>query len=186
MIRGWKDDPLDKEGRFEAQIFAYKLKPYNPKTIYHSDFMRDTETAHIYAEKLGITDLNPDYDIRTWDTGDLSGKPEEEAEPIIADIYDNPWKTAPGGRESLNAFASRWWNLLEEILHMAGKLDEYRPPLIVTHGRNVATAYSYINGLTMKEGKMPEAGGFAVISVEPDTSLNIEIKGTAENILRDI
>lgn len=185
-VRGWDDMPLTKEGQFEVQLFAYRIKPYEPKSIYHSDFLRDSETAHIMAEKLGVSDVSADFDARTWDTGLLSGKPEEEAAPVIASIYKSPWEKAPGGSESLQAFWNRAWSFLEKKMDLAAKVPEMRPVLVVTHGRNLATAHSYITGTPMEEGLMPTPGGFAVISVEPDKTLSMAIYGESEPILRDV
>lgn len=185
-VRGWHDLPLTKEGQFEVQLFAYRIAPFEPKAIYHSDFLRDSQTAHIVAQKLGISDVVPDYDARTWDTGLLSGQSEEEAEPVIKAIYQNPWQKAPGGSESLSDFFSRSWSFLEKKMDLAAKVPEMRPILVVTHGRNIATAHSYITGSLMGEGLMPKPGGFAVISVEPDQSLSIDIPGEKETILRDV
>ena len=185
-VRGWKDLPLSKEGEFEVQLFSYRLMPYAPKAIYHSDFLRDSQTAHILAGTLGISDVSPDYNARTWDTGLLSGQPEEDAEPVIAEIYKNPWQKAPGGSESLSDFFSRSWSFLEKKMDLAAKVPEMRPILVVTHGRNLATAHSYITSSSMEQGLMPKPGGFAVISIEPDRSLSIDIPGEKETILRDV
>lgn len=185
-VRGWHDVPLTEEGKFEVQLFSYRIKPYGPKAIYHSDFIRDSQTAHILAEKLGISDVSADYDARTWDTGLLSGQSEDEAEPVIASIYKNPWLKAPGGSESLSDFFSRSWSFLEKKMDLAAKVPEMRPILIVTHGRNLATAHSYITNSLMEQGLMPKPGGFAVVSVEPDQTLSITIPGESETILRDV
>ena len=185
-VRGWKDEPISKQGKFEVQLHAYKLRQHEPKVIYHSDFMRDSETAHILANELGISDISADYDARTWDTGNLSGMDESEAEPVIREIYRNPYQTAPGGSESMSDFYSRWWEFLQNKLDMASKIEFMRPPLIVTHGRNIATAWSYIKGVPMENGMMPEPAGFAIISVTPNRELEIEIPGEKENILHDV
>lgn len=185
-VRGWDDIPLAAEGRFSVQLFAYRMKPYEPKAIFHSDFLRDSQTAHILAEKLGIANVEADFDARTWDTGQLSGKPEPEAQPIIASIYQNPSQKAPGGSESLSFFFDRAWDFIRRKMDLAAKVPEMRPLVIVCHGRNIATAHSYITGTPMEQGRMPFAGGFAVISVEPDKTLSLSIQGESEPILRDV
>lgn len=186
IIRAWADEPLSPEGRIEVQMTANKLKQYNPQYIYSSDFMRDTETAHLLANVLGISGKETDYDCRTWDVGDFTGKPESEVAEALNWFYAHPWETPPGSSESFDEFSSRWTKTLDAKLEFAANVDAQRPPIIVTHGRNLALTDSYLNGKSYTEGEMPYPAGYALIAVNNDRSLSFEIVGAQESVLLDV
>src|SRR5215471_12839026 len=78
IMRGWKDEPLDDEGRLNVQLLAQRLRKYSPQWVCSSDFMRDTETSNILASHLNVSGIETDFDARTWDVGALSGQPAKE------------------------------------------------------------------------------------------------------------
>lgn len=185
LVRGWHDDPLTDEGRTQVHLALDGLRKLAPKIAYSSDFMRDTETAGIVAEALNLP-METDYDARTWDVGVFSGKPEAEVNEAIASLYKQPWETPPGSSESFNGFAKRWLDFLELKMEMASKVDATRPPLIVTHGRNIGLAHSYIDFLNPWEADMPLPAGIATISVEDDRTLSFRFLGEAEPVPVDV
>lgn len=184
-VRGWADIPLAPNGEIEAQLAGEKLKQYGIKQLYHSDFMRDSQTAHIIANKLNIQ-AEADFNARTWDTGSFSGQTEEDVNPAIIEIYKNPWKAAPGGGESFNGFLERWYAFLDAKLSEAANVPSSRPLGIVTHGRNIASAQSYIEFIPPLKCEMPCPAGFAIISVALDRSLHLEVMPPKELVIQDV
>jgi len=185
IVRGWEDIGLSPQGVIEAQLAAHKLRRYNPQYVYHSDFMRDSETAHIIAGCLNLP-AEADFDARTWDVGSYSGQPEAMVEPAILQLYKRPWEMPPGSSESFNDFARRFIDFMEAKLELAAQVAAMRPVIIVTHGRCIALAQAHIEGKVPWECDMPMPAGFAVISVENDKALNIDIMGRRESVVDDV
>jgi broad specificity phosphatase PhoE len=184
VVRGWKDQELTPAGRIEAQLTADKLAKYKPAKVFHSDFMRDSETAHIVAAKLNLP-TEADFNLRTWDVGDYSGQPESEVNPAILRLYRTPWAMPPGSTESFNDFSRRFINYFEDRLRDAANIETYRPPVIVSHGRNIAQAHSHIDFLLPWEARMPMPAQFALINVNPDRTIGIEFIGESEPVIED-
>ena len=185
MVRGWKDEDLSPEGRVGVQLLARELEPFKPQYVVSSDFMRDSATAQIIASKLGISNIELDYDARTWDVGDFSGKPESEVNPAIEALYRRTWETPPGSQESFDGFTRRWLDFLDRRMQFASIMG-YRPSVIVTHGRNIALADSHFNHKMPEDGLMPFAGGYAVLSINPDRTVSLEIQGESECVCKDV
>jgi broad specificity phosphatase PhoE len=186
VIRAWKDYPLDDKGKVEVQLTAQKLKPYKPGFIISSDLTRDTQTGMIVADILGQPNRDVDFDARTWDMGTFEGQSLKEVNPAVNQLFKHPWEKPPGSSESLNDFSKRWLDLLDRKMYLAANVEEMRPGLIVTHGKNIAMAQSYIDGIMPEDAVMPKPAGFAVISVADDRSLQIEMMGKTENVIEDV
>ena len=182
-VRGWKDIELSDEGKRDAQMTANRIRFYNPKQIYHSDFMRDSQTAHEVARILNIP-AEADFDARTWDVGTYSGKSEDEANPALIEMYKRAWVTPHGSSESFNDFSRRWLSFLENKLDFSASVS--RPSLIVTHGRNIALSHAHFAGVNPWEALMPLPAGIAVIRIEPDKRLTIDVEEPREPVIADI
>src|SRR5260370_23737242 len=185
LVRGWEDFSLDDHGKLEAQLLGYRLKKYDPRKIIHSDFLRDTETANIIANIIPTNDIEVDNNLRTWDVGRFSGQSLKQANPAIEQIYKNPWTKPPGSDESFNDFSTRFIGCLERYLSL-GSIEAYRPILLVTHGKNIALAKTYVDGGNVWESIMPGAGKMAIISVNNDRTLSIELEKPTENVIEDV
>jgi len=185
QVRGWQDYSLEDKSIPEVKGTAEALRQYAPQSIISSDFQRDMSTAHILASALNLSNIETDYDARTWDTGMYSGKPEAEVNSAIAAIYDRPWESAPGGRESFNAFQSRWQNFLDRKMDLA-TVEGFRPMIVVTHGRNIALTDSYINGKMPRDGQMPFPAGYGLLSVAQDGSLGFGYPVETEPVIEDV
>jgi len=184
-VRGWKDFQLDDTGRIEAQMLGYKVKPYGPKKIVSSDFDRDSQTANIVANIVITNNVETDYDLRTWDVGSFSEQPLKDVNPAIASIYRNPWMKPPGSNESFNDFSARFIGAFERYIKLAS-IDIYRPLMLITHGKNIALAKTYIDGGNEWESIMPKPAGCAIVSVGLDRGLYIDIIPPIENVIEDV
>lgn len=182
-VRGWADVPLSAEGKIAAQMTANKIRFYNPKYVYHSDFMRDEQTAHEVARVLNLP-TEADFDARTWDVGIYSGKTEDVANPPLIELYRRAWEAPPGSSESFNEFSARWIRFLENKLDFAANVA--RPIIIVTHGRNTALTDSHINGKMPLDGYMPFPAGIGVIRVEDDGLLTYNYPEETEPVIQDV
>lgn len=182
-VRGWENPPLSDEGHIAAQMLANKLQKYEPKGVWSSELTRDHQTAEAIAKLMNIPHT-PDYDLRTWDIGELAGKPEEEVQPTIAELYRQAWKTPPGSSENFNEFTSRFLNFIESKLQLCA-CEDFRPQVFVTHGRNLAIIDTYLNGdygIDMMQAKMPIPAGYGLIIVNPDRSLSLEFESDTESV----
>ena len=65
-------------------------------------------------------------------------------------------------------------------------IDMYRPILLVTHGKNIAYTKTYIDGGNAWESVMPKPAGYAILRIELDKSLSIEIVPPFENVIEDV
>jgi broad specificity phosphatase PhoE len=131
-IRGWKDIPLNEEGRAEAHKMADKLAKKPPDVLLTSDLKRASETAHIVSARIGVPVSERSEGFRPWNVGTYAGKLSSEAVPILSDYAKNkPDEKVPGG-ESFNDFKHRFFD------HLAETLDKYNGNhvAIVTHYRN--------------------------------------------------
>ena len=182
-LRAWQDAALDPSGRLDAQIAASKLKPYNPKIIYHSDMARDTETANIMGRILGIP-TEPDYNLRTADMGEWTGRLEEEVAPLVAKWYDSPWMDAPSG-ESYFDFVNRFFPCFDCKMILARDADAFRPIVTVFHGRNFAALHSRYDMIDPKKAKMPTVGGVAYVYEDERGDPQMEWLTETEPVLED-
>lgn len=185
-IRAWKDYPLDESKKVEIKMTAQKLKSYSPGFICSSDLMRDTNTADIVAGVLNQSNRETDFNARTWDMGSFEGQYLKDVNPAIDGLYRRPWEVPLGSCESFNGFSKRWLDLLDRRMTMAAEIPQFRPGLIVTHGKNIALANSYIEGIPAWEARMPLPAGYAVISVNYDRTLSLEIKTESEPVIEDV
>jgi broad specificity phosphatase PhoE len=185
IVRGWKDEQLSPAGQVGIQATASKLKPYKPQYIISSDFMRDTQSAHILAGRLGISGVETDFNARTWDVGEYSGKPESEVNAAIQGFYRRSWDVPPGSSESFDDFSRRWLDFVDRRLSFAD-IEGMRPLVIVTHGRNIALCDSYFNHKMPQDGMMPLPAGCGILAVNPDTSLNFTISDESEPVAADV
>ena len=129
-IRGWKDIPLNDEGRQEAHDTGDKLQGMEkPSVLHHSDLDRAEETAKIIGGKIGMESISS-RELRPWDLGNLTGKTTEEAMPTIKDFVENkPDQRVPKG-ESFNEFKDRAFKGVFNALSSGES-----PVAIVTHHR---------------------------------------------------
>lgn len=183
-IRGWENPPLDRLGELDAQVAGNKLRDYGVQMIYHSDFIRDTQTSHIIAAMLGNIPVEPDYRLRTADLGEWNGQNEKALNPLMYRWYTEPWMKAPSG-ESYNEFVRRWFEVYEEKLEIARSIETFRPTLLAVHGRNFSSLHSRYAGLPPEKAEMALPGGLALVSEGADGRDSFEFLTETEPVLED-
>src|SRR5260221_7925238 len=142
-IRGWMDDPLDEEGESQAEELAEWYEDKEIDEIYCSDFQRTTETAQIVGSELGLK-INPSFNYRPWNLGDLQPLPEKKFEPLMAQFIENPDAKISGG-ESFQTFLDRYIPSLKELMK---KVEDGKNIILVAHYRNLKSAQAWFeNGM---------------------------------------
>jgi broad specificity phosphatase PhoE len=140
-FRGWEEFELDEQGINEAHeaaewFLAHKVKPTR---IISSPLARAKKTADIIGSALGVS-VETDDRLKPLHVGDYTGKDKEKEWEDFVRYLDNPDEVIPGG-ESVNGFADRDCEVLEEILTEAA---ENGPIIIVDHTSNVVVADCYL------------------------------------------
>src|SRR5882762_7311731 len=82
-IRGWGDQGVSPDGKAMVPAAAESLKAHPPTIIFTSDLPRAKETAELMAKEFKSVSVVPSRDLRTWNVGDITGKPVSEAKPQL-------------------------------------------------------------------------------------------------------
>src|SRR5215472_13043040 len=142
-IRGWKDVPLDAQGKEEAQQLATYFQDHDVVLVITSDLSRATETADTIAEEHNLP-VKDDKHWRPWDLGEWSG---EDAESIVDDMLacvDNDGKCPPGG-EVFSRFRERVQQGLDDAMRYAARAQG-ECVIVVTHVRCVRMVLDLLEG----------------------------------------
>lgn len=183
-LRAWEDPPIDRMGEMDAEMAAGKLASYGPKMVYHSDLLRDTQTGHIIAAKLGNLPAEPDFRFRTANMGELSGETEDDVRERVLRWYQYPFEPAPSG-ESYTQFVNRFMAGIEEKLEMARGIEAFCPLVVVTHGRNLAALHAIYSMIPPETADMPFPGGIGVISANLDGQDSFDFLTSTEPVQQD-
>jgi uncharacterized phosphatase len=137
-LRGWKDVPLNKAGRAEAERLAQKFKNSDIDVIYHSPLSRAADTAKAIQKATGAK-LVAMEELKPWNVGDYTGERTVDVLPILARFCcDTPEKSLPNG-ESFNTFMDRVFRGLRKASN-----GGYKHPALVSHYRVERTLKAYI------------------------------------------
>lgn len=130
-IRGWKDVPLNAEGRQQAAVTGREMRSNPPDKIVASDMERAQESAKILSQQSGAPLTYIGHEFRPWNVGQFAGQVSKKAVPILAKYArEMPDKPLPGG-ESFNCFKHRLFTGLAKLLE-----NEQGTVAIVTHHRD--------------------------------------------------
>lgn len=141
-IRGWGDQGVSPDGKAMVPAAAESLKAHPPTIIFTSDLPRAKETAELMAKELGTISVVPSRELRTWNVGDITGKPVSEAKPQLDALqHKDRTKPAPHG-ESYQDFFDRWSTLFQKLR----RLGQDHDILVVLHGRQVYSAPNLVAG----------------------------------------
>lgn len=115
LERGWCRIGLAEMGRKEARRTGKKLVDLKVNALVSSDLARARQSAKIIGDAIGI---EPDFhsQLRTWNLGNLTGKPQAVADKEAARLVRNAPDRVPPGGESFEQFCRRVFAALSDIL----------------------------------------------------------------------
>ncbi|RKN86117.1 histidine phosphatase family protein [Paenibacillus ginsengarvi] len=141
--QGHTQNPLNEEGRAQAQLVARRLSEEQWDVFLSSDLRRARETADIVAAAIGRPVDEFDPRLREMDRGKIADTTEEER---VARWGKN-WKQLDMAQETHESMRARGIGFIQDIAsRYAGKRV-----LVVTHG--------YFLGQTLKELMQDESTG---------------------------
>ena len=163
--RGWGPYPPDPKMLKElAPKIADKLKDKNISRLVSSDLPRASISAKAIADELGITS-HPTKALRTWNTGNLNGKLEEEVKELKKNLIKHPDISAPEG-EPFGEFEKRWGAALKKLMtHNEENPDDQLAAVI--HGNMDMSAHAIARGEDVTPEhyeKMRPPGAISVLS----------------------
>ncbi len=115
LERGWEPIGLAPMGRREARKSAGELAGKGIKALISSDLVRAQQSAIIIGDILGIAPAVHSQ-LRTWNLGDYTGRPQAEADKVAAQLVRNAPDRVPPGGESFNQFRRRVFAGLSDVL----------------------------------------------------------------------
>jgi broad specificity phosphatase PhoE len=146
-LRGWKDVPLDAEGKAQAKQIGERLKDHPFHVVVCSSLSRAIDTGRQIAKTTGAP-LRKCLELRPWDIGDLAGKKVEDVKHLLIDLPKEEDKSPPGG-EPFRKFRMRFLSFLLDVLREAEKKDV--EVCLVTHTRNLQAARAWLANKAPKD-----------------------------------
>lgn len=145
---GWKDPPLNDQGRQQAEWLAAKLARVPVTVIYSSDLRRAADTAAAIAAHHGIPIITTPA-LRELNFGAWSGMTYEAIAArnlhLLRAWVADPAAHAPPGGETLDSLVSR--------VAAAVPLDD--GAVVVTHGGPIRALLARWTGRSMWEFAIP-------------------------------
>lgn len=139
-IRGWRNIPLDKQGRQQAKDLGQIFKGQKMDKIYSSDLSRARDTADQISKGCG-TPVNSKFDLRPWDLGVHTGMHSVKVQPeIMKSAMETPHIKVKGG-ESFNNFKTRALNFARKLIDEA---KQGKKVVAVTHTRVAKLVQAWI------------------------------------------
>ena len=146
--RGHSDVPADP-AQLEAQgpEIAAEFKRQGVTRIISSDLPRAADTAKFVGEQMDVP-VELRRQLRTWDTGEMSGKLEKETLPVRKK-YIRFSDMRPKGGEEFDAFFDRFSSELNKwVRHNIAHPDH--PVGLILHGHEVMSLEQAISGGEVK------------------------------------
>lgn len=159
-IRGWKDIPLDEQGKQEAHHLADYFKEHDVVKIYTSDLTRAHDTATVISEAVHAP-VFADKNWRPWHLGNWSGESVTKVLPDMLACVKDEAKCPPDG-EPFSRFRQRVTKALLDVQREAARSDG-ECFLIVTHVRNIRM----ILGILDHGPHSPEANEYILEKDDP-------------------
>lgn len=115
LERGWEPIGLADMGRKEVARTGRKLEGKGIKALISSDLPRAAQSARIVGAEL---DVEPEFhsQLRTWNLGELTGKPQAQADKVAAQLVRRAPDRVPPGGESFDQFRRRVFAGLSDVL----------------------------------------------------------------------
>jgi broad specificity phosphatase PhoE len=164
------DPPLGEVGLEQAERLASRLELLaRPAAIYSSTLARASQTAHVYADRIGMAVIER-ADLCEWFGGEWEAKDFEQIfteHPEAIDLFRNQnpaWHLAPGS-ERADHFQRRCVAAVESIIDDEPEGDV----VVVAHGGVINAYFSHILGIKDQD----------MFFLPENTSLNtVVIRGT--------
>ncbi len=138
-LRGWKDVPLDTEGKSQATAIADKLINMDFNVVYSSPLSRAKDVADAIGSAFEVKVVT-DRALMPWNVGDWAGQQVKDVLKDMRDCIADETRKPPNG-ETFREFRRRYLAFLFAILKRA---KEGGPCCIVSHTRNAQAAKAWI------------------------------------------
>lgn len=184
--RGWGSFPPDPDVLPEvisSMAEGIRKSGIPVHRIASSDLPRAAITAKELGKELDVP-VHPTRQLRTWNTGDMTGKTEAEVAPLKKKYIKNP-EEKPAGGESFGNFEQRWGSALRSMMkHNEENPDDQVAAII--HGNMDWTAPHVANGEDVDADnydKMRPPGALSVLKWSDTSAPRIEeVKSRASQI----
>lgn len=175
---GWKDIPLNDEGREEAKKAANELKDIHFDVAFTSKLSRAKETLEIIKRNLNLESIltTENVSLNERDYGDFTGKNKwdikkevgEEQFQKIRRGYDVP---LPKGETLKNVYERTVPYFEQYILPL---LKEGKNVLISAHGNSLRALVKYLDSISDTDIEKLEiaTGEIYLYSIEPDGTVS--------------
>ena len=168
-VTGWREIPLNAQGRVNAAVAARYLKSKGITSITASDTKRASQTAHIVSDYLDVPVVESER-LRSWNMGSLQGMDASVAKPFLTFFEKNPSVKVPEG-ESFQQFYNRFRTAWNTILAYERRFPN-AVPLIVTHSQGLDMLNWFIKdiepGRVLQFGEGIKPGGVLEVTVDGD------------------
>lgn len=168
-VTGWREVPLNAEGRLNAARAARFLKSKGITSITSSDTLRAHQTAKIIGQQLSLPVVESDR-LRSWNMGSLQGMDAEVAKGFLTFFEKNPSVRVPEG-EPFQQFYNRFHGAFNTIVAYARKFPN-AVPLVVTHSQGLDIIPWFLKGIepgkTLEFGEGIKPGGVLELSILQD------------------
>src|SRR5882724_505974 len=143
-VTGWREIPLDAEGRLNAARAARYLKSKCITSITSSDTLRAHQTAKIIGTSLGLPVVESDR-LRSWNMGSLQGMDAQTAKGFLTFFEKSPTVRVPEG-EPFQQFYNRFHGAYNTLLAFIRKFPN-ASPLVITHSQGLDIIPWFIKGI---------------------------------------
>lgn len=169
LITGWREIPINAEGRLNAAQAARFLKSKGITSITSSDTKRAAQTAGIIGKHLDLP-VVPSERLRSWNMGSLQGMDADTAKPFMTFFQKNPDVRVPEG-EAFWAFYRRFKSAWNTMLAYVRKFPN-ACPLVVTHSQALDIIPWFLEdiepGKTLEFGQGIKPGGVVEVNILGD------------------
>jgi probable phosphoglycerate mutase len=153
--QGHADQPLNEAGRMQARDLAESLAGRGVAAIYSSDLLRAHETAHIVADRIGLS-VGLDAGLREVDVGEWSGRVQSEIESSDPEGFRR-WRAGGKGWNGGESYEQMGERVVATVLRIAQR-HRGRTILIVTHGGSIRACRATAAGLEYAASRVSAIG----------------------------
>lgn len=146
-LRGWRDIPLDEQGRKDLPKLANFFAGHPIKHVIAADLQRHSETGLAIANKQKTT-FTPTMSFRPWDNTPAWGERElnKSLYREMRHYVDNPDKPLPGGGgETYNTFSKRHDDGINKVSQYVMEHPE-EPIAVITSTRGIGQTLKQLTG----------------------------------------